>query len=68
MRQYNVGIVGATGSHRQRFTLLLENHRGSMSLHWQHPPQQGQDLCRSVRGSLENENRNACKVQRHGDV
>ena len=26
MRQYNVGIVGATGMVGQRFTLLLENH------------------------------------------
>ena len=28
MKKYKVGIIGATGMVGQRFTLLLENHRG----------------------------------------
>lgn len=31
MKQYKVGIVGATGMVGQRFTLLLETTRGSTS-------------------------------------
>ena len=49
MKQYKVGIVGATGMVGQRFTLLLENHPwfdvcSTRCIR----PKQGQDLCRGL--------------------
>ena len=49
MKQYKVGIVGATGMVGQRFTLLLEKppvvrRRSTRCIR----PKQGQDLCRGL--------------------
>ncbi len=49
MKQYKVGIVGATGMVGQRFTLLLENHPWfDVVALAAIRPKQGQDLCRGL--------------------
>lgn len=37
MKQYNAGVIGATGMVGQRFLLLLENHPFSRLRLWQRP-------------------------------
>ena len=49
MKQYKVGIVGATGMVGQRFSLLLENHPWfDVVALAASCAQQGQDLCRGL--------------------
>ena len=62
MKQYKVGIVGATGMVGQRFTLLLENHPWFIGVQF-HPefksrPNKPQKLFASFIGaSLKNRNK-----------